>query len=435
MVSSQRRRHDGVMGPLVQLSNGHRMRRASTDARIAGVCAGAARQFGVDPVLIRVVAVLFALSGGVGIVAYIGTWLLFPTDDNQQAPLELAMPQLATADDRTRLIFIGLGSVFVPMLFGANLPGSIAPVVILAAIWWLATRNKDRAPNNREQQLPFTPNEQVTPSEQMAALPPPAPSSAPNTPFEQSVDTWQRRLGDVDSGRITAPAQPDAAARTMAAPTTATGQPNRIGSPTATLVAPPQKPRRLLWGLALCVLALPAGTASYFAFDQVSNPLQLGVGVALGVLSLGLLARLRSPRPYLVVVLGVILAVGSLLVPNITADDFTAVGEQYTGTYTSVAQLPDQPIKLAASEATIDLGELRPTTPVTLSIDSLASATTIILPSGVAYRIDYHVRMGSLLLPGQEISGFADSSATGNGAAPLLILNLDVTASEVTVHE
>ncbi len=426
MVSSQQRRHDGGMGPLEQLSDGHRMRRASTDARLAGVCAGAARQFGVDPVLIRVVAVPLALSGGVGIVAYLGAWLLFPTDDNQQAPLELALPQLASTDDRTRLLFIGLGSVFVPMLFGASLPGSIAPVMILAAIWWLATRNKDQAPTNSEQQLPFTPNKQVTPSEQMTALPP----AAPNTPFEQSVDTWQRRLGDVDSGRITAPAQPDAAARTMASE-----RPNLIGSTAATLVAPPHKPRRLLWGLALCVLALAAGTASYFAFDQVSNPLQLGVGVALGVLSLGLLARLRSPRPYLVVLLGVILAVGSLLVPNITANDFTAAGEQYTGTYTSVAQLPGQPIKLAASEATIDLGELRPTTPVTLSIDSLASATTIVLPSGVAYRIDYHVRMGSLLLPGQEISGFADSSATGNGAAPLLILDLHVTASEVTVHE
>lgn len=422
MVSSQRRRHDGVMEPLVQLSNGHRMRRASTDARIAGVCAGAARQFGVDPVLIRVVAVLLALSGGVGIVAYLGAWLLFPTEDNQQAPLELAMPQLASTDDRTRLIFIGLGSVFVPMLFGADLPGSIAPVVILAAIWWLATRNKGRAPTNHQQHPPFTPSEQI------AALPPAAPASAPDTPFEQSVHTWQRRLGDVDSGRITAPTQPDAAARTMAAE-----QPNRIGSPAATLVAPPRKPRRLLWGLALCVLALAAGTASYSAFE-VSNPLQLGVGVALGVLSLGLLVRLRSPRPHLVVVLGVILAIGSLLVPNITADEFTAAGEQYTGIYTSVAQLPDQPIKLAASESTIDLGELRPTTPVTLSIDSLASTTTIILPSGVAYRINYRVRMGSLLLPGQEISGFANSAA-GNGAAPLLILDLDVTASEVAVHE
>src|SRR3954454_16011979 len=53
--------------------------RRDTDHRvIAGVCAGLARQFGVDPWIVRVAFVAAATAGGVGIAIYALAWVFVP---------------------------------------------------------------------------------------------------------------------------------------------------------------------------------------------------------------------------------------------------------------------------------------------------------------------------------------------------------------------
>ena len=54
------------------------IRRSATDAKLTGLCGGVAQHWGVDPVLVRVGAVLLAFSGGIGIVLYLAGWLLIP---------------------------------------------------------------------------------------------------------------------------------------------------------------------------------------------------------------------------------------------------------------------------------------------------------------------------------------------------------------------
>ncbi|RKM55367.1 PspC domain-containing protein [Butyrivibrio sp. CB08] len=43
----------------------------SSDKRIAGVCAGIAEYFDIDPTIVRVLWVVFTLSGGAGLLAYL----------------------------------------------------------------------------------------------------------------------------------------------------------------------------------------------------------------------------------------------------------------------------------------------------------------------------------------------------------------------------
>ncbi len=43
----------------------------SNDKRIAGVCAGIAEYFDIDPTIVRVLWVVFTLSGGAGLLAYL----------------------------------------------------------------------------------------------------------------------------------------------------------------------------------------------------------------------------------------------------------------------------------------------------------------------------------------------------------------------------
>src|SRR3954454_8113632 len=58
-----------------------RLTRSSTDRVLGGVCGGLGSYLGVDPIIVRVVAVVLAFFGGAGILFYLAAWLLVPSDD------------------------------------------------------------------------------------------------------------------------------------------------------------------------------------------------------------------------------------------------------------------------------------------------------------------------------------------------------------------
>lgn len=56
-----------------------RLYRSTTDRKIAGVCGGIAEYFNIDPVIIRVIAVLLLLPGGLpGFIPYVILWVIVP---------------------------------------------------------------------------------------------------------------------------------------------------------------------------------------------------------------------------------------------------------------------------------------------------------------------------------------------------------------------
>jgi phage shock protein C len=52
--------------------------RRSSNKMIAGVAAGVAEYFNLDPALVRLVFVLLALAGGPGVLLYIVLWIVMP---------------------------------------------------------------------------------------------------------------------------------------------------------------------------------------------------------------------------------------------------------------------------------------------------------------------------------------------------------------------
>ena len=52
--------------------------RSSRDKKIAGVCAGVAHYFDMDPTIVRVIWGVLAFCYGAGIVAYIILWIIAP---------------------------------------------------------------------------------------------------------------------------------------------------------------------------------------------------------------------------------------------------------------------------------------------------------------------------------------------------------------------
>jgi phage shock protein C len=69
-----------------------RFYRSTTDRVLGGVAAGLAEYFSLDPVLIRLLFVLFALFGGGGVLVYIIFWIVIP-----EKPLHLNQPQTPPA--------------------------------------------------------------------------------------------------------------------------------------------------------------------------------------------------------------------------------------------------------------------------------------------------------------------------------------------------
>ena len=63
-----------------------RLYRSRTDRKIAGVCGGIAEYFNIDPVIVRVIAVLLLLPGGLpGFIPYIILWIVVPEKPRQTA--------------------------------------------------------------------------------------------------------------------------------------------------------------------------------------------------------------------------------------------------------------------------------------------------------------------------------------------------------------
>ena len=52
--------------------------RSGHDKKIAGVCAGVAHYFDMDPTIVRVIWGVLAFGYGAGIVAYIILWMIAP---------------------------------------------------------------------------------------------------------------------------------------------------------------------------------------------------------------------------------------------------------------------------------------------------------------------------------------------------------------------
>jgi len=52
--------------------------RSGHDKKIAGVCAGVAHYFDMDPTIVRVIWGVLAFGYGAGIIAYIILWIIAP---------------------------------------------------------------------------------------------------------------------------------------------------------------------------------------------------------------------------------------------------------------------------------------------------------------------------------------------------------------------
>ena len=112
------------------------MRRDPANRVLGGVCAGIANRLGVDPLMVRVVAVVATFFGGVGIALYALGWVAMPAGeiDGHPAPRRAAIPRRGSVE-----VAVGAGFLVLSLLIAirqVGLPFSDAlvwPLVLVAA--------------------------------------------------------------------------------------------------------------------------------------------------------------------------------------------------------------------------------------------------------------------------------------------------------------
>jgi phage shock protein C len=86
---------------------------------IAGVCGGAGRYLGIDPVLLRLALIALTLGAGAGVLLYIVLWIVIP---EAKAGEELAPPPAVSRDALQWIVGGGLVLIGFLLLAGRVFP-------------------------------------------------------------------------------------------------------------------------------------------------------------------------------------------------------------------------------------------------------------------------------------------------------------------------
>lgn len=123
----------------------YRSRRSSV---IAGVCGGLGEYFDIDPVLIRILAVVLFFASGIGLLAYIIGWIAIPREREGDVVVESGQPAEPSEFRKylPGIILIIIGAVFllerVIWWFRWKFIWPILLIVGGALLIWRATTNR-----------------------------------------------------------------------------------------------------------------------------------------------------------------------------------------------------------------------------------------------------------------------------------------------------
>ncbi|GAA5140709.1 PspC domain-containing protein [Pseudonocardia adelaidensis] len=120
--------------------------------QVAGVAAGIARRYDIDPVLVRVGFVVAAFSG-IGAALYIAGWILLP-----DGPADPAAPRAGRPRTWLVIALAIAAAITMGTVFGGNGPDVILPLLVVAALLYLLHRSRgDRATRTADAPTVATP--------------------------------------------------------------------------------------------------------------------------------------------------------------------------------------------------------------------------------------------------------------------------------------
>lgn len=366
---------------LGKVTNLPMLRREPADAQIAGVCAALAREWGVDPVLVRLGFVVAAIvTNGIAIAGYLIGWALIPQRGASLEPVRALLPftqSWSRGGLIAAVIAVTVGGIIVT---GAG-PGALAIFGIVWLVLRLARRRRPEPPSPGPPRMPV-----------------------PRTEFDRLSQTWQRRLDNVETGR---PPTWDPPSYAPAPTPVAFARP---GTRRAAAVR-----RRRSWRTWLAILAALA-----VAWGYLGTLVALGIPVAplawaataLAVSSVALLlvarpARAAYGRPGGLVPLTVVTALVTGCLLAVTPARMHA--DPPAPRALEAGEL-NHDTMLESGQQTVDLRGADVTASQTITYRQDLGALTVLMPETGNVRVHASVDLGTIETPDATISGIDNAT-------------------------
>ncbi len=458
---------------------------------VGGVCGGIAERTGIDPTVVRVVAVVLAIFGGIGGLLYGLAWLLLPEPDGRIHGEQVLHGKVDAGAIGAIIVTLlsfggpsgghwGLGWGWHSGLFGLlwGITGTAVVIAVVVLVVYLAVRGRGSGtPGPGSAGYSGYPGYPGGPGYSGGPGYPPAPQPAqsPAAPTDPSAaDNPAPPAPPTGATGSAATSQPGPAmtatypayggAATLTAPAPV---PPYVGG--AAPVAPTRTRRPSLGGFAALVggLALVgAGLAVVITRngDYSVSTAAIAWAVALGIIALaliigGVLGR-RSGIVTLFALIALIGTIGASIVPK--ADHTQLVGE---GTWRPVtAAEASGGFALGIGHATLDLSDLAQTPlsaadPITVKATVGIGQLTVKVPEGISVLVRTSAGAGSLPKPqavtvttnsqnvhdGSQFAGNDDHGNLGGASikrtvtvgagAPQLIVDAKVGVGEIDIQQ
>jgi phage shock protein PspC (stress-responsive transcriptional regulator) len=419
------------------------LRRRPDEGPIAGVCAGVAEYFNVDPVIVRIAAVVLAITGP-GVIAYGLAWIFVPAASGD-ALRPIQQPPTDRKDRGAQVFGIVLLAIAVSVLWGdwwSPARRWMFPLGLIALGTWLLLR-RDTAAGGGDQGVP-PPTPTPTSPPWMAPSPPAVTSEAAEAADHEAAGAEADSAAS-DTGTDETVMEDTPTARLVDRPADAGGggpdePPTAIWAhqPLPQVPEVPQlngaarRRRRMLAPIVMGALLIWGGIA-WLSGISVESALAVG----LCIVGLGFVLGAFVGGTWGLVLPAVVIA-GALIVASIA--DIPLSGPIGDRTWVpSTADDVAAQYEISIGEGQLDLSELAVPTGEVLSVDASVGIghLLVLVPDDVAVDVTADVAAGEAVLLGLSDSGTNVSTHRAferHGAAGTVELDLQVGLGQIEVR-
>ena len=437
------------------------IRRSATDAKVAGLCGGLARHWGIDPVLVRVAWALLALSGGIGLVLYLAGWLLIPVEGSDKALVDDLLGESVRRWPRELWItLIVVASLGMFAIFGLLSPFTIGPAIVIAVIWYFGFyKSRQDKGSAAAAPPPSTADSDSTSTEPV--LPEFVQHPGPPTPFTQAAEAWQRRIEEhtrqvAVTTQASAPPHaewpsppPDNLSQVspdspIAAHAAFLAEPDPAGlyvepPPAVPVKMSDTRSAKRLRLVCLIVLGLTLSGLGIAQAAGVAIPLAGYLAAALLVIGLTLVAATWFGMARGLLPVGVLLAIAVVIITAAGPAIRVPSAATSTHAYGSLAELPAGD-STDVGTLSVDLSRLAVTSDVTYAAHVDLGQLVVKVPEDTTVLINYTADLGAVRAYGAEVKAGSDLAGEVKDPQPMrpgqhtLTLNLSVDAGNIEVQ-